>query len=197
MERQIKSVYFEYMALVGKPEPVFTKVQRPDLKRLLTKALNHAKPDHYISFEVQGDGGKTEGDLFASNGRLNWRISKINGEGFTRQAWARNEQRWRLAPRSGQKYFTKKLLLERDIHNWIVSPIDLQPPRERQENPAGRPPAVKAPASGGPPPSASTPTSKEQQLERKLGILNKLKDKELIDQAEYERRRKALLDEYF
>ena len=192
MEAQIKSVFYEHLALVSKPEPVFNKVQLPDLKRLLTKALNHARPDHYISFKIKGDGGETEGDLFASNGRLHWRLNKIDGEAFTRQAWARNEQRWRLAPRSGQKYYTKKILMERDIHNWIVSPIQTAPPKpQRMETTTPREPAAPVPAA------APAPTAKEQELERKLGILNKLRDKQLIDEAEYERRRKALLDEYF
>ncbi len=197
VETQILSIYYEHMALVNSKERVFNKVQLPNLARLLTKALNHAKPKHYISFEVRGDGGETSGDLFAANGKLHWRLNRINGENFTRKAWARNEQRWRLAPRSGQKFYTKKLLMERDIENWIISSLDLPAPRSakskkrkstvrRKHSTQKAPPQTMAPA----------PTAREKELERKLGILNNLKSKGLIDEPEFEKRRKALLDQY-
>ncbi|QPJ62570.1 MAG: hypothetical protein G3M70_12080 [Candidatus Nitronauta litoralis] len=199
VETQIMSIFYEHMALVSDKENVFNKVQLPNLSRLLTKALNHAKPNQFISFEVKGDGGNTTGDLFAANGKLHWRLNRINGEGFTRKAWARNEQRWRLAPRPGQKFYVKKLLMEREIHNWIISSLDLQTPRsakskKRRIKSRQKPSTQQAAPSRAP---ASTSRAKELELERKLGILNGLKSKGLIDNDEFERRRKALLDQYF
>ncbi len=194
METQVLSIYFEHMALVSSKRPVFNKVQLPNLSRLLTRALNNAKPNHYISFKVTGDGGDTTGDLFAVNGKLHWRVTRINGEAFTSKAWARNVQHWRLAPRTGQKFYVKKIMLEREIHNWLISSLDLSNARSTKYKKHKA--KIKKRQSANTPQTIPPATNKEQELERKLGILNKLKSKGLIDPAEFERRRKALLDKY-
>jgi len=197
---QLHSLYYESLNLVAKPRVVFHREQVQSLKRLLTKALNHAKPNAFISFEVAGEGGTTAGDLFASGGKLHWRLAKIEGENYNARNWARLEKKWRLVPRQGQSLFIKKILMEQEMQNWIVADMDLPAPAVgKPGQPAsGKSRARQAPQAPPAPPAASpVPSSKDQELERKLQTLQNLKDKQLIDEEEYNRRRKQLLDSYF
>lgn len=198
MDRQLRSLYYERLSLISKPRPVFEPEQIPPLRRLLTKALRHAKRNLYISFKVAGEAGNTAGDLFASSGQLHWRLNRIEGEDYQKRDWARMEQLWRLKPRSGQRYFIKKILFEREIQNWIVAHVDLPAPRPgkgRRKPPAPR--ATAPPAPQAQPQPDRPPAARDAELERKLKILQNLRDKQLIDEEEYRLRRKKLLDAYF
>ncbi len=137
------------------------------------------------------------GQIFATHNKLNWRFSKIRGIEFGDKGFGSwGTTTWRLVPQSGQTYHTtKRFLGTRTDENWIMA--DLQLPqtsrrvlRHRSSNQQahGSPPAASPPRT---PPTATDP-----ELEQKLRALKQFHDKGLIDDRDYERKKKELLDSY-
>ncbi|MFQ5481145.1 MAG: SHOCT domain-containing protein [Nitrospinaceae bacterium] len=195
LDTHLRSLYFENLGMFSKTRPVFPPDQVDQLSGLLTKALKHARATRFISFEVEGPQGVTQGDLLASNGKLLWRILKIQGNPYIKRRWARAEPAWRLAPGPGQAFFVKKILFERKITNWIVADLNLPLPPGDSGNPQTRRSVTPRRPQPGTPPPASVRSPAEDELERKLRILKNLRDKDLIDPEEYQNRRRKLLDQ--
>jgi hypothetical protein len=196
---------YENYSLLSKVRPVFTKEDIQKTKRLLTKALNKAHAQNIIGFEVETESGTTKGELFASNRNLHWRFSEIRGVKYSLTGGnvARNSIAWRMVPRKGQKFHvTEKLLGTKKWTNWIEAKIDLPTPANLK---TARPENQRAQSGGGAsepplapmiPPKTATPQKNPADLEEKLKFLKHLYDKQLIDQQEYEKKRKDLLDQY-
>ncbi|MCZ6512779.1 MAG: SHOCT domain-containing protein [Nitrospinae bacterium] len=196
---------YENYSLLSKVHPVFTKEDIQKMKRLLTKALNKAHAQNIIGFEVESERGTTQGELFASGGKLHWRLFEIRGVKYslTHNQMARYGTAWRMVPRNGQKFHaTEKLLGTKKWTNWIEAQIDLPAPANLK---TARPDIQRAQSGGSPsepplapmiPPKAATPQKNPADLEEKLKFLKHLYDKQLIDQPEYEKKRKDLLDQY-
>ncbi len=203
--RQMARLYYENYALLGEEGRIFTKKDMLLMKRLLTKALNSARKENIITFDVNSDEGNTVGILFASNGNLNWRFQEIRGVKYslTRNRIARYGTAWRLVPKKGQRYHTSsKLLGAKQETNWIVSrlgPIKKRyrvikkrstSPRPSESNSTKMAPSVK---------DSETPSSNptiDPKLEEKLRFLKQLYQNQLIDEEEYQKKRKDLLDRY-
>ena len=196
---------YENYSLLGKSGPVFTKEDIQKTKRLLTKALNKAHAQNIIGFEVESEEGTTKGELFASGGKLHWRLFEIRGVKYslTSSKIARYGTTWRMVPKKGQKFHvTEKFLGTKQWTNWIEAQIDLPAPANLK---MARPKKQRAQSGGGAsepplapmiPPKAATPQKNPADLEEKLKFLKHLYDKQLIDQQEYEKKRKDLLDQY-
>jgi len=110
---------------------------------------------------------------------------------------------WQMTPKEGQKYhITDKLLGSKQWTNWIEAKIDLPAPENlKMARPKKNPPRSSAVQSIPPPsqpsPPKPTPSGKNiADLEKKLQFLKQLHEKQLIDQQEYEKKRKDLLDQY-
>jgi hypothetical protein len=197
---------YEPFSLFGKASPVFTKEDIQKTKRLLTKALNKAHSQNIITFDIESENGTTKGNLFASNGNLHWHFFKIQGVSYsmTRNQMSRYGTAWQLTPRKGQKYHTtEKLLGNKQWTNWIEAKINLPAPENlklgRPNKGRSRSGAVQSlpPPSQPNPPKSTAPGKNIEDLEKKLQLLKQLHEKQLIDQQEYETKRKNLLDQYF
>jgi hypothetical protein len=196
---------YENYSLFGKAGPVFTKDDIKKIKHLLTKALNKANAQNIIGFKVESEQGTTQGELFSSKGKLQWRFFEIQGVKYslTRNQMVRYGTAWQMVPKEGQKFHvTNKLLGSKQWTNWIEAKIDLPAPKNLKR---ARPKSASPRASTGQSipspsqPSSTKTTSPERnivELEEKLKFLKHLHEKQLIDQQEYERKRKDLLDQY-
>ena len=189
---------YENYSLLGKPGPVFTKEDIQNTTRLLTKALAKVHSQNIIGFEVESEEGTTKGQLFVTEGILHWRFFEIRGVKFslTRNQMARYGTAWRIVPKKGQKFHTtEKLLGAKQWANWIEAKIDLSAPsnlrKKKRRSSSGtaqsRPPRQPKPVS---------PQKSTTDLEEKLKFLKHLHENQLIDQREYEQKRKDLLDQY-
>lgn len=197
---------YESSSLFGTAGPVFTKEDIQNTKRLLTKTLHKAHAQNIIGFEVESDKGTTKGELFASGGKLHWRLFEIQGvkHSLTRNQMARYGTAWQLVPGEGQRFYvTDKLLGSKQWKNWIEAKIDLSAPKNLKPARPGKQRVQSGTVEAKPSPApriAPKPTAPEKNtaaLEKKLKFLKHLREKQLIDQQEYERKRKDLLDQYF
>ena len=195
---------YENHSLFGKATPVFTSEDIKKTKHLLTKTLNKAHSKNIVSFKVKSEGGTTQGELFASKGKLHWRFFEIQGVKYslTRNQMARYGTAWRMVPGKGQKFHVSdKLLGTKQWTNWIEAIIDLPAPKNlKTARPESNSPNTGKGQSALPPQTRSTKTAVPEKgatdLEGKLQLLKHLHEKQLIDQQEYETRRKDLLDQY-
>ena len=184
------SLRYEGNALLSKQKPVFKKDDLQKIRHLLTRALHSVKPNHVVGFELDAAGGTTSGIVFASNGNLYWKFDEIQGaaHSLSGSPTAHHGVTWRLIPRKGQKLFASKTLLgQKKWTNWIAAKLKLpgKPPQMKTGEGKNRPPAT--PQNARPAPDA---------LEEKLEFLKRLHEKNLIDDAEYQQKRKDLLDQY-
>jgi hypothetical protein len=201
--QHLSRLHYENFALLGEAGPVFTRADIKRLKRLLTKALNNAKPQNIIIFEIESEEGTTVGQVFASKGNLHWRFEEIRGvkHSLTRNQLARYGTAWRLIPKKGQRYqVASQLLGSRPKTNWIIAKLNIAMATQSREKasvpqnapqPPPDPPVDPAPAST---PSATPKV--DPDLEEKLKFLKRLYENELIDQREYQKKRQDLLDQY-
>ena len=201
----LMALRYESYSLLSNVRPVFTKEDIQKTKRLLTKALNKAHAQNIIGFEVESERGTTKGELFASNGNLHWRFFKIRGVKYslTGSKLALHGTAWRMVPRKGQKYHvTEKILGTKQWTNWIEAPIDLPAPanlktaRPKKQRAQSGAAAFEPPLAPMMPPKAAAPQKNKADLEEKLKFLKHLYENQLIDQQEYEKKRKDLLDQY-
>jgi len=193
--RQLRSLQYEELALFGKKKAVFTREQAKRIGRLIAKALNKSSGNKIIYYELDTPGGATEGTVFANGKVLNWRFSSIHGREFSNRAfngWGGSN--WRLLPGSGQRYHTTGRLLGQEAkENWIKVALSRNSAQEFQEEKKYR---DTAPSQK---PRKQAPTrnkSADTDLEEKLQFLKGLYEKNLVDEEEYNRKRKELLDTY-
>jgi hypothetical protein len=208
-ERQViyhmVALTYENYALLGKARPVFTKDDIKKTNRLLTKALNKGHSQNIIGFKVESEEGTTQGELFASKRNLHWRFFEIRGVRYSINQNSVKQQgnAWRLVPGNGQKFHvTDQLLGSKKWTNWIEAKVNLPAPanlktarpRQKGSNPGT--------AQSAPPPSQpggstlTTPGKTQADLEEKLKFLKYLYENQLIDEQEYQKKRKDLLDQY-
>lgn len=204
--RQLRSLQYEELSLFGKKKAVFTSDQAKRIGRLIAKALNKSSGNKIIYYELDTPDGATEGDVFANGKVLNWRFSSIQGRAFSNRAfngWGGTN--WRLLPGSGQRYHTTGRLLGKEAkENWIKVALSRDSAREFQEEKKYRDSApsrkprkqhrVQAEPSRKQAPTRNN--SADTELEKKLQFLKGLYDKKLVEEEEYNRKRKELLDTY-
>jgi len=188
----LTSLKYEGNALMSKKNFVFHREDLYKIQPLLTRALNGLKPNLVLGYELKAKGGTTSGIVFASNNRLHWRFDEIQGLPYT----ASRDQRglrgtaWRLIPRKGQKlYVSSSLLGSKSLSNWIIAKLKMPgkapslKKEEKKKNPEQATPKSAAPVNS-------------NTLEEKLEFLKNLHEKGLIDDQEYQQKRKDLLDKY-
>jgi hypothetical protein len=202
----LKSMVFEELSLFGKRRNIFTSKDIDRIERLFTKALHHAPHNKIIHYELDTPAGTTSGDIFASKQFIHWRFDAIKGINFSARSsgqsnlgWGNNN--WRMVPQSGQKYQTiSNIMGAQALENWIfaerrptaktqkhIQPEKIQPHPSKSQDPS------KEPSRNRPPPSQRL----DPVVEEKLELLKGLYEKNLIDEKEYNQKRKELLDTYF
>ena len=192
----LDSLVYEELSLLGKKKYVFLPEDIDRIARLLTKALRHAPKNKIIHYELETSAGTTEGDIFASKDYIHWRFNLIKGKGFSLKSSAGwGNANWRLAPQSGQRYHeTSSIMGSRDQKNWILAKLvpskTKTRPRQKTKSKATAPSRTPAKETDLPAKS-SNPV-----LEEKLQFLKDLHEKNLIDEKEYDQKRKELLDSY-
>ena len=194
------SLYFEEMTLLGKEKPVFIAQDIEKISPWLTKALNRANPNNIVYFEVKTAKGVTAVEVFGNNDKLHWRFFMIGGVDFKKNLLAGWGNTWRLVPKEGQSYYrVDKLLGKKTWENWILVDLDLP---EAGINKSTRATSAVSKKQGKESsdlveePKATHKNQKNPDLEDKLRFLKQLQEKGLIDEDEYKRKRKALVDEY-
>jgi len=213
-EEQIRnhllSLRYEQLSIFGKEKPIYTRKDVKKISRLLAKAFRRAPPGDIISYKVKTQNGKTEGEAFFSDNKINWRFKTIRGLGFVNSSSSNIRGTlaglWRLVPQRGQHLHTSEQLFgKKKWEDWIVADLNIQPARGRRSNKKDR--TVKK--RGRPerhvaqPPKKHRGTSSKRpsftgspELEEKLEFLKNLRRKELIDDKEFQRKRKELLDRF-
>ncbi len=193
------SLRYEELSLLGNKKYVFPLEGMAEMARLMTKAVNRLTPDNILAFEQDTPQGTTTGEIFSVGDRLHFKFEKIKGSEFASSSFSGwGGSTWRMAPVKGQGYYTvKKIIGSNTYENWIVADQTLPQKARRLLRKRSRPktPPAAMDSIPGPPP-ASDRNGKNQDLEKKLQFLKELKEKQLIDEREFERKRKELLDTY-
>jgi len=178
----LKSLTFEERTLFGKKKAVFLPADIDRIARLITKAIQHVPSQKIIHYALETSQGNTEGDIFASKKHIHWRFDSINGMRFSGRSYTRmGSGSWRMVPQPGQKYHAiHNLLGTLAQENWVIvkrkPDVKMATPAKKSEN--NRPPI----------------TPLDPALEEKLELLKDLREKELIDEEEYDQKKKELLN---
>ena len=204
--RQLRSIQYEELALFGKKRAVFTRKQANRIGGLIAKALNKSSGNKIIYYELDTPDGATEGNVFANGKVLNWRFSSIRGRVFSNRSfngWGGSN--WILLPGSRQRYHvTGRLLGKVAKKNWIKVALSRNSARELEEEKEYRDPITsqkprKQRRVRAEPSRKQAPTRNklsDTELEKKLQFLKDLYEKNLVDEEEYNRKRKELLDTF-
>lgn len=205
VRRYLKSLVFEELSLFGKKNPVFLPQDLDRIGRLLTKAIQRVPNHKIIHYELETSRGTTAGDLFASKEYIHWRFDSIKGMNFFGRSYTSfGNINWRMVPQSGQEYHAvHKLLGTQAQENWIIAKLVSskikRSPRQKNtrqkslHSSKNKTKALsRAPVNEGDSPAKSP----DPALEEKLQFLKDLHEKNLIDEKEYDQKRKELLDTY-
>lgn len=204
----LRALYYEEMTLMGKEKPVFTAEDIDKITPWVSKALNRVNPNNVIYFEVQTPKGNTVVEVFSESKKLHWRFTAIRGVDFSKNQLIGWGNTWRLVPKEGQVFYQiSQFLGKKTLENWLVADLDLpesggkSPGRQSATKSKKQPPSTVDNAdasqkSDGKKTDGKPSAGKNQELEEKLRFLKQLQDKGLIDEDEYKRKRKTLMDEY-
>ena len=200
VRRHLKSLVFEELSLFGKKKPVFLPQNIDRIGRLLTKALQHAPNHKIIHYELETPRGATSGDVFASKKFIHWRFDSIKGMEFSGRSYTSlGNVNWRMVPPSGQRHHAlKKILGNQAQENWIFAGLHSsskmgKKARQKNAGPSRNKASLRPPGNT----RETSPTKNSNPiLEEKLELLKDLHEKELIDENEYDQKRKELLDNY-
>jgi len=187
------SLQYEELSLLGKKGYAISLTDLKDTTQILTKAVNRMTSENILVFELETARGRTIGEIFRTGNKLNFRFQAIKGSEFSSAPFGGGGARWRMVPVSGQQFrVTKKLLGTSTQENWVVAQMTL-PQTSRRIRKMQRSKVSKAPTSSAP---QKPPTGTTHDLEKKLKFLKDIRKKDLIDDEEYERKRKELLDKF-
>lgn len=203
VRNHLLSLVYENLSLTGKKKYVFAGSDVAKIGALMTIGLKKSKPGNVLLFEWEGSRGTTSGQVFSTGGKLNWRFDKIQGLEFSKNVLRGWSSTWQMVPGKGQDYHvSKRFLMEKTWENWIEAAINLPPSKRlgKVQNQKQKPSAGSSPRQKNPPPpsqpSRAKPSAPDPALEEKLQFLKSLREKNLIDDGEYEQKRKDLLDKY-
>lgn len=202
-ENHLYSLQYEELSLLGKKKYVLSIETLEENTRLLTKAVNRMTPENILIFDMETPRGSTRGEVFAIEDKINFRFDAIKGIEFSGNSFAGVAgSAWRLVPMKGQRFqVVKKLLGSSSKENWIVAEMKLPNisrrlvKRKKTENIKAQNPKPISQSAPPPQPAKNQP-SVDKNLEKKLKFLKGLRKKNLIDDGEYEKKRKELLNSY-
>jgi hypothetical protein len=203
VRQQMRSIIYEEMNLFGKKKPVFSHEETNRFARLIAKGLKHSTSNKVIYFKIENREGTTAGIVFASHRRMNWKFTKIQGGAFsTRSFTGWGGTRWRLIPGSSQQFhFVNKALGSVAQENWVTIPLPKNSERQAQayqelepKQPSRKQRWVQTKRSKKQASAQTRTKPANTELEKKLQFLKGLYDKNLVDEEEYSRKRKELLD---
>ncbi len=199
MTAQLLSLKYKELALFGKMKAIFSVKDINSIARLMTKALARSPSNKLIYFELEAtSGGLTKGELFHSNKNLHWRFSKISGRNFNLSNRGASGFRgkgtiWKMIPQRGQALKKTKGVFSVTWDNWLVSKLKLPMTKGLQKR---KKTYVKEKLKEPKPSLAPSRPASDSIVEEKLNTLNDLKRKGLINENEYQKRKKAILDRY-
>ena len=192
------SLHYEELSLLGKKKYIFSSNDVLEITPLITKALNRMKTNNILYYEVDTSKGTTAGSIFRVKGKIHWRFQAIQGVNFLNSSFPGfRGSTWRLLPIDGQTYSQlKNIFGSKAQENWITSSLELPVESKRghslktlQKSSRNTSTALE---HKGP---KNSPVN-QRELKKRLQFLKELSDQKLINNGEYERKRKALLDQF-
>ncbi|MGV7219914.1 MAG: SHOCT domain-containing protein [Nitrospinales bacterium] len=191
MEAHLLRLAYTHNALLSKGKRIFTREEALTLSKVLAKALKKASPNKIVYFELDSKNGDITVELFASENKLHWLFTTIHGIRYAKNMLRGWGSTWRMIPQKGQSHFTsEKILGTKTWDNWIVSNLTLPETKKRKSKKKKRSKKRTTKTNQAP------PVDINPELEEKLKFIKQLKDKGLIDEEEYKRKRKDLLDKH-
>ena len=210
IRNHLLSLRYQELTLFGKKKSLYYPEDVDQLAPLISKGLDKVSTESILFHQIDGKRGRIAGDVFYSKGQIHWRFHTISGIDFSNQRLKQSAFRkgqstfWKMSPRKGQSYFkSNKLGLEITWENWIVSDLKLPNVKLKVKTES----QLNTRTEGGKTQDIeknntqeySQPPSKPSlslELEEKLQILKNLNERGLVDKAEFDRKRKELLDKY-
>lgn len=201
-----KQVQIHLLALEYKPfktkskvTPVFTKDQIKEVSHLFTKGLNRAAPQKFLHFELRAEKGMTEGDVFAADGYIHWRIWTINGINYSNDPLGIRKKTWRLilSP-AGHRYFNSSSGGQKKKQNWIVADFDIAKYQKRRKTKRklSTKNSKKVSQNQSKPEKPKVSNELKKTIKEKLILLKQLFDQGLINEEEYDEKKKEVMKRF-
>ena len=190
------SMRYEELSLLGKKKYIFSSKDVLEIAPLIKKALNRMKASKILYYEVESPKGKTTGTIFQNRGKINWIFESIKGMRFSNNNGPGNTgSTWVLLPNNGQKYSKKHSILGNNQQkNWIVSKLNLATKSRRAlKSSLQRKSIKKRFGSRHEREKQKGVNSNQAELKKRLKFLKELHDKQLINDNEYDQKKKKLL----
>jgi hypothetical protein len=200
-QNHLYSLEYEELYLLGKRKYVIGVKDVVEITQILTKAVNRMTPKNILVFELETTRGPTVGEIFATDNKINFRFISIKGVQFSTTTFTKSSGTvWRLTPVKGQENkVTHRILGSSTKGDWIVADMTL-PQRSRRLAKGQKFQNQKLQANHPSPALQPAPVAPkkitDRELEKKLKFLKDLRNKDLIDDEEYEIKRKELLDSF-
>jgi hypothetical protein len=139
--------------------------------------MSKANDGQRIAYQIENSAGKLllRGDTFLTTAGLHWRVTVLNGKKRSVDGFSITGDSWKLSPLKDQAYKTRKPFknLIQDMTNWIVF-VNILPEKSKrlpvQQN-----------------------KKQSSKVMEKLQLLDELREDGIIEQNEYEEKRKQLL----
>ncbi|MBI3814564.1 MAG: SHOCT domain-containing protein [Nitrospinae bacterium] len=195
LENILNSIFFSErtgFSNWGEEKQLFVAEESGKIANAVIKGLEAAKPDEMVIFEIKSANGETSVEVFVSES-LNLRFNSVNGIPFSiereatglppRGEYSYSSDNYKVIPHINHTYFLSKGIFGKEGKhlNWVIIAND------KKEIPS----AVTPP----PQPTISTPQTKEGlTIQERLEVLKDLKEKGLISESDYERKKKEILD---
>ena len=199
IRNHLLSLHYQELSLLGKKKYIFSSNDVLEITPLITKALNRMKTNNILYYEVDTSKGTTSGSIFRAKGKIHWQFKAIKGVNFSNTSFPGfRGSTWRLLPINGQKIYgqSKNIFGSKAQENWITSSLELPVESKRghslktlQKSSRNTSTALE---HKGP---KNSPVN-QRELKKRLQFLKELSDQKLINNREYEHKRKALLDQF-
>ena len=193
VQAHLRELDFKYFKDRSKLTPVFSENQIQQIKRLLTKGLNLVNQEKFLHFEIRTPKGKTEGDVFAAGGYIHWRIWIINGVEYSNDPLGIRKKTWRLIPVSeGHRYFISSSPAGKKTNqNWIMA--DLIISKYQNNNNFFSKKLKKSSSQSSKDRKPKIKNKKSISITEKLTLLKQLLDQGLINEDEYNKKKKDIM----
>ena len=205
LRNQLLSLRYQELSLLGQEKSVYESEEVDQLAPLLVKGLKRVTHNSILYHQIDGKHGKIAGEVFFTHKRLHWRFHTIAGVDFLNQrmrSFSGTKSQgtfWRLVPDKGQDYHKPKNSTFRlKWENWIVSNLNLPKVNVTYKNDKNKSGLTSLSTKVSPQRSSKDiqKPSVSPELGKKLKALKNLHDQNLIQDEEFDRKRKELLDEY-